>query len=137
MWAAIHKCIEAMLGISLYSYSYLKLTKMLVFLIISYVFSSTKSENKRSKQILPKSVVGGRWPKQYIHLSKCKNDKIKKGLLFSYPFIQKLLSSTFDNIILENSTHLHRFSFGFSFLCVFLKSYRFIIYYNYIFSFIA
>jgi hypothetical protein len=27
MWVAIHKCMEAMLGISLYSYLYLKLTK--------------------------------------------------------------------------------------------------------------
>jgi hypothetical protein len=29
MWVAIHMCIEAMLGISLYSYLYLKLAKML------------------------------------------------------------------------------------------------------------
>jgi hypothetical protein len=36
-------CIEAMLGISLYSYPYL---------IIAYVFSSTKLE-KRGKQVLP------------------------------------------------------------------------------------
>jgi hypothetical protein len=29
MWVAIHKCMEAMLGISLSSYLYLKLAKML------------------------------------------------------------------------------------------------------------
>jgi hypothetical protein len=29
VWVAIHKCMEAMLGISLYSYPYLKLAKML------------------------------------------------------------------------------------------------------------
>jgi hypothetical protein len=29
MWVAIHKCMEAMLGISLYSYLYLKLAKLL------------------------------------------------------------------------------------------------------------
>jgi hypothetical protein len=29
MWIAIHKCMEAMLGMSLYSYLYLKLAKML------------------------------------------------------------------------------------------------------------
>jgi hypothetical protein len=46
-WVVIHICMEAMLGISLYSY-----------LIISYVFSSTKSENKRAEQVLPGSGVG-------------------------------------------------------------------------------
>jgi hypothetical protein len=38
--------MEAMLGISLYSYLYLKLAKMLCF-SITHVFSSTKLENKR------------------------------------------------------------------------------------------
>jgi hypothetical protein len=42
--------MEAMLGISLYIY--LKLTKHAVFLIIAYVFSSTKLE-KRAEQVLP------------------------------------------------------------------------------------
>jgi hypothetical protein len=51
MWVAIHMCKEAMLGISLYSYLYLKLVKMLCR-IISYVFSSTKLE-KRAEQVLP------------------------------------------------------------------------------------
>jgi hypothetical protein len=51
--------MEAMLGISLYSYLYLKLAKMIlyVFLIISYIFSSTKSE-KSVEQILPGSGEG-------------------------------------------------------------------------------
>jgi hypothetical protein len=64
-----------MLGISLYSYLYLKLTKMYVFLIIAYVFSSTKSENKRVEQVLPRTGGGWeerggemRWPKQCIHM---------------------------------------------------------------------
>jgi hypothetical protein len=51
MWVVIHKFMEAMLGISLCSYLYLKLAKVLC-LIISYVFSSTKSENKRAEQVL-------------------------------------------------------------------------------------
>jgi hypothetical protein len=46
MWVAIYKCMEAMLGISLYSYLYLKLAKT-ICLVISYVFSSTKFEKKR------------------------------------------------------------------------------------------
>jgi hypothetical protein len=41
--------MEAMLGISLYSYPYLKLAKTL---IIAYVFSSTELE-KRAEQVLP------------------------------------------------------------------------------------
>jgi hypothetical protein len=53
MWVAIHMCMEAMLGISLYSYLYLKLAKNAILLIISYVFSSTASENKRAEQVLP------------------------------------------------------------------------------------
>jgi hypothetical protein len=68
----IHLCMEAMLGISLYSYPYLKLAKNALSLIIAYVFSSTILE-KRAEQILPGSKVGGdgggrwwseKWPKQ-------------------------------------------------------------------------
>jgi hypothetical protein len=33
IWVAIHKCMEATLGISLYSYLYLKLSKTLFFLL--------------------------------------------------------------------------------------------------------
>jgi hypothetical protein len=50
MWVVILLCVEATLGISLYSYLYLKLAKMIC---LSYVFSSTKSENKRAEQVLP------------------------------------------------------------------------------------
>jgi hypothetical protein len=44
--------MKAMLGISLYSYLYPKLAKTYVFLIINYVFSSTKLQ-KRVEQVLP------------------------------------------------------------------------------------
>jgi hypothetical protein len=82
MWVATHKCMEAKLGISLYSYLYLKLAKCYVFLIVSYVFSSTKLENKRVEQVLPGSGglgVGGLegeegWEEvaqtMYTHVSK-------------------------------------------------------------------
>jgi hypothetical protein len=43
VWVVIHICMETTLGISLYSYLYLKLAKCCVFLITSYVFSSTKN----------------------------------------------------------------------------------------------
>jgi hypothetical protein len=61
VWVAIHKCMEAALGISL------------------YVFSSTKSENKRVEQVLPRRRLGvGRVYTMYTYVSKCKNDKIKE-----------------------------------------------------------
>jgi hypothetical protein len=48
-----------MLGISLYSYPYLNWQKCFVFLIIAYVFSSTKLEI-RAEQVLPRSEGVGR-----------------------------------------------------------------------------
>jgi hypothetical protein len=57
MWVAIHMCMEAMIGISLYRYSYLKLAKMLC---LSYLlcFSSKKLEERAEKD-LPGSKWGG------------------------------------------------------------------------------
>jgi hypothetical protein len=46
--------MEATLGISLYSYPYLNWQKCYVFLIIVYVYISTKLE-KRVEQVLPGS----------------------------------------------------------------------------------
>jgi hypothetical protein len=75
LWAVIHMCMETTQGISLYSYLHLKLQKYHVFLIIFYVFSSTKSENKRVEQVLP---GGGGWGQiMFKHVSKCKNNKVK------------------------------------------------------------
>jgi hypothetical protein len=78
MWVVIHKCMESTLGMFLYSYLYLKLAKHYVFLI-SYIYSSTKLENKRLEQVLPGSGkgVGAVTRTMYTHASKCKNDKIK------------------------------------------------------------
>jgi hypothetical protein len=53
MWVVIHMCMEAIVGMALDICLYLKLSKCYVFLIISYGFSSPKSENKRAKQVLP------------------------------------------------------------------------------------
>jgi hypothetical protein len=49
--------MEAMLGISLYSYLYLNYQKRFVFLTIAYVFSSTKLEI-RAEQVLSGSERG-------------------------------------------------------------------------------
>jgi hypothetical protein len=54
MWVAIHMCMEAMIGISLYSYLYLKLAKMLF--LSYYLFNKireggrTGSAQKRRKE---------------------------------------------------------------------------------------
>jgi hypothetical protein len=65
--------MEAMLGISLYSCLFLKLAKTLSFLL-SLVFSLTKLENKKWGC----GVVGEVAQTMYTHVSKYKNDKIKK-----------------------------------------------------------
>jgi hypothetical protein len=49
--------MEATLGISLYSLLSQTSKKCYVFLTISYVFFSTKLENKRAEQVLPGSRV--------------------------------------------------------------------------------
>jgi hypothetical protein len=55
--------MEAVLGISLYNYPYLNKQKCFVFLIIAYMYSSTKLE-KSAEQVLPRSKRGRRekWP---------------------------------------------------------------------------
>jgi hypothetical protein len=42
VWVVTHMCMETMLGISLYSYPYLKLVKTLYLSYYWYVFPSTK-----------------------------------------------------------------------------------------------
>jgi hypothetical protein len=69
MWVAIHTCMVAMLGISLYICLYLKLKKCYAFLIILF-FSSTKSENKRAEQVVPRSGGWGLAQTMYTHVSK-------------------------------------------------------------------
>jgi hypothetical protein len=50
MWIAIHKCMEAMLGISLYSYLYPKLAKMLClsYYLLSFLFNKIREEGRTS-----------------------------------------------------------------------------------------
>jgi hypothetical protein len=57
LWVAIHKNMEATLGIFLYSYLYLKVAKCYVFLIISYVFSQ---QNQRTRGWNRFCLEGGR-----------------------------------------------------------------------------
>jgi hypothetical protein len=50
MWVAIHKYMEAMLGISLYSYLYLKLAKMPCFsyYVLNFLFNKIGDEEGRT-----------------------------------------------------------------------------------------
>jgi hypothetical protein len=67
MYVVIHKCMEAKLGISLYSYLYLKLAKMLSFLyLLCFLFNKIREQEGRTG-FCPEA-PGGRgrewWPKQ-------------------------------------------------------------------------
>jgi hypothetical protein len=78
MWVAIHKCMEAMLRISLYSYLYLKLAKMTC---LSFYLLFSLQQNQRTRglnRFCLEAGREGRWHKQYTHVSKCKNDKRRK-----------------------------------------------------------
>jgi hypothetical protein len=68
--------MEAMLGISLYSYLYLKLARTLSF---SLSFMVSLQQNWRTRgQNTGNGVVGGGEVAQtmYTYVSKCRNDKI-------------------------------------------------------------
>jgi hypothetical protein len=75
MWVVIHKCIEATQEISLYNYLHLKPAKMICFSFYVVCFFL----NKRARQVLPWG-----WGRRhgmktmYTHVSKFKNNKIKK-----------------------------------------------------------
>jgi hypothetical protein len=73
IWVAIHKCMEAMLGISLYSYIYLKLAKTLCLSYYLLCFLFNKIGEKQEGTVSAQKTVGGcggrRWPKQCIHVS--------------------------------------------------------------------
>jgi hypothetical protein len=66
MWVASHKCMEATLGISLYTYPYLKLAKTLYLSYYLLCFLVNKiGEQEVSAQNWE---GGGEWPKQCIHM---------------------------------------------------------------------
>jgi hypothetical protein len=67
-------CMEAMLGISLYSYLYLKLAKMLS--LLSPMFSLQQIWGIRGQNRF--CLEAGGWSPMYALVSKCKNDKINK-----------------------------------------------------------
>jgi uncharacterized membrane protein YgcG len=50
MWVAIHMCMEATMGISLYSYLYLKLAKTLClsYYLLCFLFNKIREQEDRS-----------------------------------------------------------------------------------------
>jgi hypothetical protein len=72
MWVVIHKCMEAMLGISLYSYFYPKLAKMLClsYYLLCFLFNKIRGQEGRTGSAGKQGGEnrgGARWPKQCIH----------------------------------------------------------------------
>jgi hypothetical protein len=73
MWVAIHKCMEATLGISLYSCLYPKLAKTIClsyYLLCFLVNKIREQEGGTGSSWKCGRVVGGgeRWPKQCMHI---------------------------------------------------------------------
>jgi hypothetical protein len=79
MWVAIHKCMEAMVRISLYSYLYLKLAKMLCFsyYLLCFLFNKIGEQEGRTGFAQKQGGVGEVAQTMYTHVNKCKNYKIK------------------------------------------------------------
>jgi hypothetical protein len=84
MWVSIPKFMEVMLGISLYSYLYPKLAKIMYLSYYLLCFLSHKIREALGtgpawKQGLGvEGVVREVAQTMYTHISKCKNDKRRK-----------------------------------------------------------
>jgi hypothetical protein len=61
VWVAIHKCMEAMLGICLCSYPYLKLAKMLClsYYLLCFLFNKIGEEEGRTGSFRKRGGGGG------------------------------------------------------------------------------
>jgi hypothetical protein len=71
MWAAIHMCMEAMLGISLYSYPYLKLAKTSCssYYLLCFFFYKTEKQEGRTGSA-QRWGVGGRGGPNNVYTCK-------------------------------------------------------------------
>jgi hypothetical protein len=73
MWVAVHKCMEATLGIALYSYLYHKLAKAICLSYYLLCFPFYKIEEEARMGFAWKHGIEGlwggvRWHKQCIHM---------------------------------------------------------------------
>jgi hypothetical protein len=85
MWVVTHMCIEATLRISLHSYLYCKLAKTPCFYYLLYFFLLQNWRTRGLNRFCLEVGGGGEGREDvaqimYIHVSKCKNDKIIKIL---------------------------------------------------------
>jgi hypothetical protein len=71
--------MEATLGISLYSYLYLKLEKTLCLSYYLLCFFFNKIRDQEVEQVLPGKGGGGGVQTMYTHVSKCMLKKRKKN----------------------------------------------------------
>jgi hypothetical protein len=83
MWVAIHKCMEAVLGISWHSHLYPKLAKTLSFsyYLLCFLFNKIGEEEGRTGSAWKGGEGGKRWEvaqTMYTHVSKCKIDNMKE-----------------------------------------------------------
>jgi hypothetical protein len=77
MWVAIHKCMEAALGISLYSYLHLKLAKTLSlsYYLLHFLFKKIGGQGDGTGSAWKQGV--GVAQTMYTYVTKCKHYKIK------------------------------------------------------------
>jgi hypothetical protein len=85
MWVVIHMCMEAMIGISPYSYLYLKLAKMSClsyYYLLCFLFNTIGEEGRTGS-----AWKRGGWGQEgkvaqtmYTYMNKCTNN-LKKGSL--------------------------------------------------------
>jgi hypothetical protein len=70
MWVVIHMCMEATLGISVYSYLYLKLAKMLClsYYLLCFLFNKIREQKGRTGSAQKWGLGMGRWSKQCIYM---------------------------------------------------------------------
>jgi hypothetical protein len=94
IWVVMHMCMEAMLGISLYSYSYLKLAKLLrlFYYCLCLFINKIGEEGRRGSAWKARGVRGrGRgWGKggemaqtMYAYMNKLIKKKISKILILT------------------------------------------------------
>jgi hypothetical protein len=97
-WVVIHMCVEAMLGISLYSYLYLKLAKMLClsYYLLCFLFNKIREQEDRTGSARKQGGAGVAQT-MYTHVSKCKNDKIKKKYIHHVHLINPSLCPSFSH----------------------------------------
>jgi hypothetical protein len=89
MWVVIYMGMEAMLGLSLYIYLYLKVAKMLCFsyYLLCFLFNKIVEQEGRTCSEVARKVA----QTMYTNVSKCKNDKIKKKKKRKHTILERII----------------------------------------------